>query len=153
MSSNNVRHLSTRTITTHSIEIILLFVSCGDLGPHCLHSACCRATERLWSTSNFWGFVFYCVPSTHHGLHWTASSVKERALIQGNAEHVYKICIHMNVFMVQKETRESVDCHDEDEVQVPKNTVLWIDSKICDNIKYSCPTSCGTRVSPPLMFV
>jgi hypothetical protein len=25
----------------------------------------------------------------------------------------------MNIFMMQKETRESVDCHDEDEVQVP----------------------------------
>jgi hypothetical protein len=64
------------------------------------------------------------VPSTHHGLHWAASSIKETAVIQGNAEHVNKIFIHMNTFMIQKETRESVDRHDEEEVQVPKNTVL-----------------------------
>jgi len=30
----------------------------------------------------------------------------------------------MNTFMMQKETRESVDCHDEDEVLVLQNTVL-----------------------------
>jgi len=30
----------------------------------------------------------------------------------------------MNTFIMQKETRESVDSHDEDEVQVLKNTVL-----------------------------
>jgi len=30
----------------------------------------------------------------------------------------------MNIFMMQKETRESVDNHDEDEVQVLKNTML-----------------------------
>jgi hypothetical protein len=63
------------------------------------------------------------VPSIHQGLHWTASSIKERAVIQGNAEHVYKICTHMNIFMMQKETRESVDSHDESVVQVPKNAV------------------------------
>jgi len=137
----------------HSIEFIFSFISCGDLGPHCLHSVCCRATEQLRSTSNFWGFDFYGVPSTHHGLHWTASSIKERAVIQGNVEHVNKIFIHMNTFMIQKETRESVERHDEEEVQVSKNTVLWIDSKICDNTKYSRSTLCGTRVSPPLMLI
>jgi len=70
------------------------------------------------------GFRIYGVPSTHHALHWTASSIKEAAVFQGNAEHVYKICIHMNTLVMQKETRESVDNHDEDEVQVLKNTVL-----------------------------
>jgi len=136
-----------------SILFIFSFISCGVLGPHCLHSACCRTTEQLWCTSNFWGFVFYGVPSTDHRLHCTASSVKERAVFQGNAEHVYKICIHNNTFMMQKETMESVDSHDKDKVQVLKNIVLWIDSNICDNTKYSCLTFCGNSFSPPLMFV
>jgi hypothetical protein len=58
--------------------------------------------------------------------------------------------VHMNIFMMQKETRESVDNHDDDEVQVLKNTMLWIDSKTFDNTKYSCPTLYDTRfVSPP----
>jgi hypothetical protein len=63
------------------------------------------------------------VPSIHDGFHWTASFIKETAVVQGNAENVYKICVHMNTFMMWKETRDSIDSHYEDEVRV-QNTVF-----------------------------
>jgi hypothetical protein len=58
------------------------------------------------------------MPSTHHGLHSIAACIKQAVVFQGNAEKVYRLFVHVNTFMMQKETRETVEILSEHEVKV-----------------------------------